>query len=244
MRVTFLGTGASMGVPVIGCSCKVCTSTSLKNKRLRPSLLIEREGKNLLVDIGPDFRQQALQVGLRRLDGILLTHAHFDHIAGMDDLRIFFFTQKEQISILGSKETIEELQRRYNYLFENHQELVVEPLAQDSGEINFLGIPITYMSYFQNGAKVTGYRFGNLAYISDIRKYEEDIFPKLAGLDTLIVSALRHTPTPAHFSLQEAISFSDKVGAKKTYFTHIAHELDCDYVLPQNKFLAYDGMRI
>ncbi|MCI0382271.1 MAG: MBL fold metallo-hydrolase [Chlamydiae bacterium] len=250
----FLGTGGSMGVPVVTCSCKVCTSPSPYNKRLRPSGLVKWDGKQILIDAGPDFREQALRFNIRHLDGILLTHTHYDHIGGIDDLRVFYFLKKMRVHCLSSKETSDELKYRYHYLFRHAEEekdivfqLDLETLPDDFGKTHFMSIPIQYVTYFQAGMKVNGFRFGSFAYISDIQKYDVQIFPYLEGLDILVVSALRETPSPAHFTLEEAISFARKVGAKKTYITHIAHNLEHEETnrkLPKDIRLAYDGLEI
>lgn len=250
----FLGTGASLGIPVIGCSCKVCTSPSSNNKRLRPSGLIKLAGKSFLLDVGPDFRQQALKYKVNKLDGFILTHVHFDHIAGLDDLRIYYYIQKKKIPCLLSKEDFNELQVRYHYLFKGVEEngmmsakIDFQLLKNDFGKTDFQGIKIQYMSYHQGKEKVTGYRVGDFAYVTDIREYSEEIFSHLKGLNTLVLSALRHEPSKAHFSVDEAVAFARKVGAKMTYFTHIAHELDHDETnkgLPKDIQLAYDGLEI
>jgi phosphoribosyl 1,2-cyclic phosphate phosphodiesterase len=250
----FLGTGASTGVPVIGCSCAVCASSSPYNKRLRPSALIRKGKKQLLIDPGPDFRQQALTHKLDRLDGTLLTHTHFDHIAGIDELRIYYLLQKKALPCLLSSETLKELKGRYGYLFEPVDpggtltaQLDLHLLPEDQGEIDFLGVKIGYFSYFQGSMKVTGYRIGDLAYIADIRSYEDSIFKMLIGIETLVISALRGEPTRTMFSLNEAVFFAQKIGAKRTLITHMNHELEYETVnrqLPAGIQLAYDGMEV
>lgn len=252
-KFLFLGTGASMGIPVIGCTCRVCSSLASQNKRLRPSGLIEARGKRFLIDVGPDFREQALKFGITHLDGLLLTHVHFDHIAGIDDLRAFYFIHKTKIPCLLSKETLEDLKIRYHYLFRPMAEhttmsaqIEFEPLETDFGEVDFQGIRIKYMSYFQGKTKVTGFRLGDFAYVSDIRTYTDELIDSLKGVNTLVVSALRERLSPVHFSVNEAVEFAQKIGAKKTYFTHIAHELDhveTNKKLPPGIELGYDGQQ-
>lgn len=253
-KFLFLGTGASMGIPVIGCTCKVCTSLVPQNKRLRPSALIEVMGKRFLIDVGPDFREQALKYGISHLEGLLLTHVHFDHIAGIDDLRALYFTHKTKTPCLLSKETLEDLKVRYHYLFKpmaEHTTMSAQiefvPLDKDFGEVDFRGVKIGYMSYYQGKTKVTGFRVGDFAYVSDIRTYSDEIFHSLKGVHTLVVSALRERPSPVHFTIDEAVEFAQKVGAKKTYFTHIAHELDhleTNKKLPRGIELGYDGLQL
>ncbi len=243
-----------MGIPVIGCTCKVCTSLIPQNKRLRPAGLIDINGKRFLIDVGPDFREQALKYGITHLDGLLLTHVHFDHIAGIDDLRALYFIHKTKTSCLLSKETLDELKVRYHYLFKPMKEystlsaqIEFVSLDKDFGERDFQGIKIEYMSYYQAQTKVTGFRIGDFAYVSDIRTYSEEILHSLEGVKTLVVSALRERPSAVHFSVDEAVEFAQKVGAKKTYFTHIAHELDhleTNKKLPHGIELGYDGLQL
>ena len=253
-KLLFLGTGSSAGIPMIGCKCAVCLSSSAKNKRFRPAALLEVNGKKLLIDASPDFREQALKYDITNIDGLLLTHAHYDHIGGLDELRIFYLLEKKHVPCLLSKETLEELKRSYYYLFcsaNTKRTLSAQfdflPLEKDVGEVIFQDIKIGYLSYFQKEAKVTGYKIGDLAYVSDIKEYSEDIFTHLRGVNTLIVSALRENDSPMHFNLQDALAFAKKVNAKKTYFTHIAHDIDHEKMqktLPQNIYFAYDGLEI
>ncbi len=242
----FLGSGGSMGVPVIGCTCSVCTSVSSFNKRLRPSGLIRASLGSYLIDAGPDFRQQALKFKIENLRGVLLTHCHVDHIGGLDDLRALYFLQKKKkIPCLVSKESFEELSFRYHYLMHIFEFQVLE---NDFGKTVFEGIEVAYVSYFQAGMKVNGYKIGDLAYISDIRDYtEEEVMAPLMGVNTLVISAVRTDPTHVHFGIEEATTFSRKLGAKKTYFTHIAHELDYEKtnaLLPSDIKLSFDGLQI
>lgn len=244
-----MGTGGSMGIPVATCKCPVCSSSSVYNKRARPSGLLKIGKKQFLIDVGPDFRMQALRFDIDHLDGVLISHTHFDHIGGLDDLRVFHFLQKKSLPCLLSKEVYEELKLRFHYLF-HHSKcswLNFQILPKDFGEVDFEGVHFNIVSYYQADMKVTGYRIDNFAYISDIRKYDEAVIYALKGVEILVLSALRYTPTEVHFSIDEAIAFSRKVGAKKTYFTHIAHELDHEKTnaeLPADIRLAYDGLEI
>lgn len=253
-RLLFLGTGASSGVPVIGCSCAVCSSPSPFNKRLRPSALIDWEGKRFLIDAGPDFRLQALKYQINRLDGIILTHSHFDHIGGLDELRAFNFLQKSSLPCLLSIETFDELKVRYHYLMQPPEdgrsicaELNFHILDRDFGQMKFLGVDWRYVSYTQGSVKVNGLRLPTVAYISDIRSYTRQVIDDIAGVDTLILSALRYTPSEMHLTIDEAVAFAREVGAKKTWLTHIAHDLDHDETnkkLPKDIRLSYDGLEI
>lgn len=249
-QLLFLGTGASVGVPIIGCTCPVCTSTSALNKRLRSSVLIQLNRKQYLIDAGPDLRQQALTYQIKTLDGVLITHAHHDHTAGMDDLRPFSFNTKKPLPILLSKETAADIQSRYYYLFPanpQHSRLQLNILPAQEGDILFEGIPIHYMTYEQAGMKVNGFRFGNLAYLSDIRSFSPSIFEQLVGVDILVISALRYASSELHFSVEEAVQFITQAQAKSAWLTHISHELEhhqTNASLSPHIKLAYDGLKI
>ena len=244
-----------MGVPVIGCSCPVCQSKDPKNKRLRPSALITVDNKKILIDCGPDFRSQALRAHITTLDGIIFTHAHQDHTGGIDDLRIFHMRTKLALPCLLSSESLRDIQQRFSYIFSEHDHGYDKLLPKfqfqffelDSGKIDFIGLPIHYFTYSQAGMRVTGLRFGNLAYVTDIRNYSESIFEDLKGVEILIVSALRQMPSPIHFNIDEAVEFSRKVGAHHTWLNHLAHEIDyakTNEYLPENIRVAYDGLEI
>lgn len=241
-----------MGIPVVGCQCPVCTSDNPHNKRLRPSGLLEIENKSVVIDCGPDFRQQALQAKITRLDGVIYTHAHYDHTGGIDDLRPLFMFNKKSIPCLLSKDSEADIRRRFDYVFFTDQnklvpKMTLQILDADRGEVDFLGIKIQYMTYEQMGMLVNGIRVENFAYISDIRHYPQTIFQDLEGVDTLVLSALRFTPSSFHFSVDEAIEFANKIGAKHTWLTHISHEMEHEKgnaYLPSNVRLAYDGLQI
>lgn len=253
-RLLFLGTGASMGTPVIGCTCKVCTSKNLRNARLRSSVLCTIAGQRLLVDCGPDFRQQALQYGVDQIDGLIFTHAHNDHTAGIDELRVYCLRSGKPIPCLLSYDTAKDLKHRFNYIFEENEPYAglmarfgLQEFERERGEVVFQGVRIRYFSYQQLGMRVDGLRFGNLAYVSDIKEYPDTIFEDLDGVKTLVISALRFDRTRMHFSVDDAIAFAKKTGAKKTYLMHISHELDYDEgngYLPEGIELAYDGLQL
>lgn len=246
----FFGTGASMGVPVIGCTCSVCRSPDPHNKRLRPSGLLTIGGKKILLDVGTDYRLQALKHNVSAIDGVILTHAHHDHTAGIDELRVYCMRGDHPLPILLSKETFEEMKLRYAYIFADKKyllapQMITQVIPTDRGETEFLGIKIGYTTFYQTGMKVLGFRFGDFGYISDIREYPETIFDDLKGVKKLVLSALRFTPTPMHFSVDEALAFSRRVGAEETWLTHISHDLDHEQTnayLPENVRMAYDGL--
>lgn len=253
-RFLFLGTSASAGIPVIGCKCLVCSSTSSYNKRLRPSGLLRIGNLSFLIDVGPDFREQALKYHIDSLNGLILTHTHYDHIAGIDELRIYYLRSKQKLPCLLSFESFEDLKKRYYYLFQPIGEvptlsaqLEITLLEEDMGEIDFLGVHFGYVSYLQGGTKVNGFRVGDFAYISDIRDFDPSIFVSLKGVQKLVVSALRDEPSPLHLSLDEAVAFARTVGAQETRLTHISHALDHEIInrkLPPEIQLGYDGLEM
>lgn len=250
----FLGSGGSMGIPVIGCSCPVCRSDLPQNKRMRPSALLMIDNQRILIDCGPDFKEQALRYHIDLLDGIILTHAHHDHTAGFDELRIYSLRGHHPIPCLLSPETLADLKRRFYYIFDENNpyadltaKFTLQLLESDRGLTAFQGLKIRYFSYKQGGMKINGFRFGNLAYVTDIREYSETVFEDLKDLDILIVSALRFSPSLMHLSIDEAIDFAKRVKAKKTWLMHIAHELDHEKTnayLPEDIRLAYDGLQL
>lgn len=253
-ELVFLGTGASTGIPLIGCSCQVCSHADGPNVRLRPSVLLKVDHKQLVIDVGPDFRAQALKYGISTLDGVLITHVHFDHIAGIDDLRAYYFLQKKPVPCLISETDYDVLKERYGYLFQIPDNSTVgiaridfQVLKNEQGHLHFAGIPMQYLTFGHGNMQVTGYRIGDLAYLTDIKDYSDDIFDALSGINTLVVSSLREEPSPVHFTVSDAVKFAQLVGAKQTYFTHIAHEIDhesTNRALPDGIQIAYDGLRI
>lgn len=252
--VQVLGSGASMGIPVMGCSCSVCISSNPKNKRLRPSILIKAGGKNVLVDCGPDLRQQFLNYQIMGIDGLVITHAHYDHVEGLDELRALSMVGGKFTPCLLSRETLNDLHRRFYYIFENqHSEIIMtsrlnlQQFDAKRGRIDFCGLPFKYFTYEQMGMEVQGIRLGNMAYVSDIKNYPETIFEDLKGVDILILSALRHSESRMHFTVDDAVTFALKSGVKHCWLTHIAHDLDHEKTnqnLPKNVQLAYDGQLI
>ncbi|SCA64367.1 Uncharacterized protein AB751O23_BE_00070 [Chlamydiales bacterium SCGC AB-751-O23] len=250
--LTLLGTGSSMGIPVVGCECSVCLSNNPKNTRNRCSALIQYAGKAILIDCGPDFHQQGLKYKLKSLDGVIFTHAHFDHIAGLDELRLFNFRNQKPLSALASETTLKDLKSRFAYIFQERKkegnftvQFDFTTLEEERGEGTFLGLDFRYFSYKQGTTNVSGFRFGDVAYVSDIKSYPESIFEDLKGLKTLVVSALRERGSHVHLTLEEAVSFSKKVGAQKTFFIHMDHEIEHETVnakLPLGVELGYDDL--
>ncbi len=253
-KFIFLGTGGSAGVPKIGCSCCVCRSSDPANQRLRSSGLIQTQEGQILIDAGPDFRAQALKSSIDKLSAVLLTHAHADHIAGMDDLRAYYFLTKKKLPCFLSQETFDEVKLRYHYMLKEvsltksvSAQIDFEIFSQDRGTFSIEGLLFSYFSYYQQGTKVTGFRLGNFAYVTDIKEYSKSVIEALKGVKTLVVSAMRQNSTPMHFSLDEAVSFSKRVCAQHTYITHISHELEhksTNRSLPSDVQLSYDGLEV
>jgi phosphoribosyl 1,2-cyclic phosphate phosphodiesterase len=250
LNVTFLGTGTSQGVPVIGCDCQVCTSADFRDKRLRSSLHIQHQQLSLVIDAGPDFRQQILRQGITSLHALLLTHAHRDHTAGIDDVRAFNFKQNITMPVYGSAPTLQQLQQDFAYIFgpDNYpglprlqlHEVQNQPFTINSLEI----VPLPVLHY---RLPVLGFRIGNLAYITDANHIPEETLQRLQGLQCLVLNALQREPHISHFSLDEAIRMAQIIGARKTYFTHISHKLglhrEVEKELPQGIELAWDGLQ-
>jgi phosphoribosyl 1,2-cyclic phosphate phosphodiesterase len=251
---TLLGTGASAGVPMIGCSCAVCQSTDPNDRRLRCSAWIQTGDVSLLIDPGPDLREQALIHRIEDLNGVLITHTHYDHIAGIDELRAYYFRSRRPLPCLVSKHSYADLQTRYHYMFrpKTHgrsfpAQIDFQQIPDERGSLSFQGVPLQYVTYDHSGMKVTGYRLGDLAYICDIRDYPETVIDDLQGVRTLIVSALRQEPSPIHFTVTEAVAFAQRVGVEQTWLTHISHEIghaETNAELPPNVRMGYDGLHL
>lgn len=251
MKVIFLGTGTSQGVPVIGCTCEVCSSPDPKNKRLRTSVFVEINGKNLVIDTGPDFRQQMLREGINQLDGVLFTHAHRDHTAGLDDVRAFNFMQRMKMPIYGTAETLNQIKSDFGYIF-GPQEYPGLPRIElniiDEEPFDIEGVTITPLPVLHHKMPVFGFRIGNFSYITDANAIPESTLVKLQGTEVLVLTALQHQPHVSHFNLKEAVEMTKIIKPQKAYFTHISHKLGLyttvEATLPDNINLAYDGLTL
>src|SRR6266403_2814136 len=228
IKVTVLGSGTSMGVPSLACHCRICTSQDPHDNRLRPSLLLSRNGENVVIDTTPDFRQQALPAGLDRLDAILLTHAHADHILGFDDIRPFNIRQKSSLPVYSTEETFRVLRRAFAYVFDDAPTLSTIPsvdLHVVNSPFQLLGIPIVPVPLLHGDLEVLGFRFGRAAYLTDFSSLPESSATLLTNLDDLIIDALRDIPHPMHQTVEQALALVEKLKPRRAWFTHIAHDL-------------------
>jgi phosphoribosyl 1,2-cyclic phosphate phosphodiesterase len=251
LKITFLGTGTSQGVPVIACECKTCLSSDKHDKRLRTSLLLESQGSTLLFDAGPDFRQQMLRENVKKLDSIILTHEHKDHIAGLDDVRAFNYISQDAIDIYSEERVQKALKNEYSYVFSEFQypgipKMRLNTITDNNFSIN--GITITPIRVYHYRLPVYGFRIGNFAYITDANYVPEDSKEKLFGIKYLVVNALRKEKHISHFNLREAIDFIREISPKKAFITHISHQMgyhdEVSKELPAGIVLAYDGLSL
>lgn len=250
MKLTVLGSGTSAGVPLIGCTCPVCTSSNPKNKRWRSSCLFEVAGKFILVDMGPDLRNQALAFGINRVDAVLLTHTHADHLHGIDEMRIYNIYQKEVIPVFGNQKHLKHIENMFPYIFNpptNYPSLVPKLQTRAvEGRFEFKDVPIQMIPCDHGPAGTTyNYRIGNMAWLTDTNGIPPQSLLLLKDLDVLFLDGLRTKPHPTHFNLKEAVAMAQKIGAKQTYFIHLTHEYDheeTNKTLPEGIELAYDGL--
>ena len=249
MKVTLLGTGTSQGVPVLGCACEVCRYKDPRDNRLRTSCIIETEEANVLIDCGPDLRQQLLRYPVERIDAVLFTHDHQDHVAGLDELRAFIFKQNKPMPIYAEDAVLKNIKKRFDYAFKKNpypgtpqfQLHTIKP-----GKLQINGVELEALRVLHGNLPILGFRIGKFAYLTDVNRIEQESAEKLAGLDVLVLDALHHRPHHSHFNLEEAVEEAKRLNAKKTYFTHISHQMGLhaviDKQLPENVFLGYDGL--
>ncbi|WP_460583451.1 MBL fold metallo-hydrolase [Hymenobacter arcticus] len=253
MKLTFLGTGTSSGVPMIGCTCPVCRSLDYRDQRLRVSVHLAVEGRSLVIDTGPDFRQQMLRANIDHLDGILFTHEHKDHTAGLDDVRPFNFRQQQELPIFAEPRVLEQLKREFAYVFAEHKypgvpQLSVHPILSDEQTFDVLGLAVQPLRAQHHKLPVLGFRLGGLAYITDANHVSDSTLYQMRGADTVVLNALRHEPHVSHFTLSEAVAILEELRPRRAYLTHISHQLgrhrEVEAQLPPWIRLAYDGLAV
>ena len=249
LKITFLGTGTSTGIPMIGCSCEVCTSTNTKDKRLRSSILVESLTTTIVVDTTPDFRYQMLRINNTKLDAVLFTHPHKDHIAGLDDVRAYNFFQKKPMDVYANALTSDALKREFAYVFADKKYPGIPQINLHTiEETPFVigDIPVLPFTVWHHKMPVLGFRFQNFTYITDANRVDEPVKKKIKGSDVIVLNALRKEQHISHFTLKEAIDLVKELQIPQAYFTHISHQLgkhdDVEKTLPQGIHLGYDGL--
>ena len=251
MKVTFLGTGTSQGVPVIGCRCEVCRSLDFRDKRLRTSAHLEVDGQSLIIDSGPDFRQQVLANDITRLDGLLFTHQHKDHVAGMDDVRSFNFMQKKAMPVYARDTVIAQLEREFAYVFAKDKypgvpQVEVHPIRNEPFKAQ--GVPITPIEVLHYKLPIYGFRVKNFTYVTDAKYITDAEKEKMRDNEVLVLNALQHSEHISHLTLEEALALVEELRPQQTYLTHISHRLglhqEVSATLPEGVDLAYDGLTI
>jgi phosphoribosyl 1,2-cyclic phosphate phosphodiesterase len=249
LKITFLGTGTSSGVPMIGCDCEVCSSTDKKDKRLRSSILVQSAKTSLIVDTGPDFRYQVLRENIRHLDAVLFTHPHKDHLAGLDDIRAFNFFSKQPMQVYADSLTEEAVRRDFYYAFSDTKYPGIPEINMNTITLSPFtvgDIPVVPILVWHFKMPVMGYRFGKFTYITDANRIDDAEKEKIKGSDVLVLNALRKTEHISHFNLSQAIELAQELKPKQTFFTHISHQLgkhgEVEAELPDHIHLAYDRM--
>ena len=251
LKITFLGTGTSSGVPMIGCDCEVCTSIDKKDKRLRSSILVESDTTILVVDTTPDFRYQMLRAGVKKLDAVLFTHPHKDHVAGLDDVRAFNYFLTKPMELYANSLTEEAIKREFAYAFSDKKYPGIPNLnfnTIDDKPFYIGDIPVIPILVWHLKMPVLGFRFGNFTYITDANKIDDEEKEKIKGSQAMVLNALRKEKHISHFNLEEAVAMVQELGVPNGYFTHISHQLgkhvDVNKILPEGIALAYDGQQI
>jgi phosphoribosyl 1,2-cyclic phosphate phosphodiesterase len=251
MKITVLGSGTSVGVPTIGCHCSVCTSTDPRDNRLRPSILVSYDGRNVLVDTTPDFRTQALRAAIQRIDAIVFTHSHADHLMGLDDVRPFNFRQSGEIPIYAAPDTMDAIYRCFPYIFDNAQRNTNVPKLDarllDGSPVDLFGVSFIPIPILHGKQTIYGFRFGAAAYLTDHSEIPDSSMELLRGLDVLFLDALRYKPHPTHSTVERSLKTVEELAPRRAFFTHICHDLGherAESMLPPNVRLAYDGLEL
>jgi phosphoribosyl 1,2-cyclic phosphate phosphodiesterase len=251
MKITVLGSGTSVGVPTIGCHCAVCTSTDPRDNRLRPSILVSHEGRNILVDTTPDFRTQALRAAIERVDAILFTHSHADHLMGLDDVRPFNFRQSGEIPIYAAPDTMAAIRRCFPYIFDGAERNTnipkLQPIELSGASFELFGLEVSPVPILHGKQTIYGFRMGAAAYLTDHSEIPAASMEMLHGLDVLFLDALRYKPHPTHSTVERSLKTVEALGPRRAFFTHICHDLGherAESKLPPHVRLAYDGLEI
>jgi phosphoribosyl 1,2-cyclic phosphate phosphodiesterase len=250
MTLKFLGTGTSTGVPIVACRCAVCTSSDPHDKRTRPSILLEYDDRVVVIDTTPDFRTQALREGLTRLDAVVFTHHHVDHIMGLDDTRVFYFRQQVPLPIYAEARCMATIRTVFSYIFEGNYRFggvgKLDPHLIE-GPFELWGLKFIPVTVLHGDLPIFGFRFRDTAYLTDVSEIPESSIPLLEGLDTLIIDSLRLRPHPTHLSIAQSLAVVERLKPQRAFFTHIAHELGHEPInstLPAHVKLAYDGLSL
>jgi len=251
LKLTLLGTGTSQGVPVIGCSCPVCTSNDLRDQRLRSAALLSHGDTNILIDAGPDLRQQMLRARVRRLDAILLTHEHNDHVIGLDDVRPFNFSTGRSMAVYAQPRVAEAVRHRFAYIFDSPGPGLPRidlHLIEADTPLQLNGLHVEPIGIWHGPLPILGFRFGDLTYLTDVKAISPDQLKKVKGTRFLVINALRRRPHPTHLTLEEALALIEEIGPEHAWLTHISHELGLarhvEVELPSGVSLGYDGLEI
>lgn len=251
LKITFLGTGTSSGVPMIACDCEVCLSTNEKDKRLRSSILVESATTTFVIDTTPDFRTQMLRANVKKLDAVLFTHPHKDHVAGLDDIKAYNFFMKKPMEIFCNELTQQAIIREFPYIFTEQKYPGIPEININTIDLTpfYIGdIPVTPILVWHLKMPVFGFRFGNFTYITDANRIDEEEREKITGSHTLVLNALRHKPHISHFNLEEAVSMVKQLQVPEAYFTHVSHQLGLHDIitreLPAGIALAWDGLEL
>lgn len=251
LKITFLGTGTSHGIPVIGCECEVCQSPEPFDKRLRSAVLIDYKNTKIAIDCGPDFRSQMLREKVKHLDALILTHEHRDHIAGLDDIRVFNYKKNGPFDIFCHHRVADNIRQGWSYIFQPNPypgipSINFSYIDRDSFAVGELHIEPVKLIHYK--LEVLGFRIGNFAYLTDVSAIPDESFEKLKGLKAVVIGALRQTPHISHFSLSQAIEAANKIKADRTYFIHMSHDMGLHHKvqqqLPPNMYLSYDGLQL
>ena len=251
MQLTMLGVGSSAGTPVVGCRCATCLSDNVRNKRTRCSSLITLDsGQNILIDTGPDLRNQALRENIARVDAVLYTHTHADHLHGIDDLRAFCVLQRQQIPLYASAEAVAHISQKFGYTLRepsNFWEMPVLRVESINAQFDLFGVTVTPIPVMHGKSHIYGYRVGNIGYLTDISAIPESSFDLLENLDILLIDCLREAAHPTHINIEQSIAYISRINAKQSYMIHMTHELEyapLSNKLPKNVFVGFDGLKL